>query len=79
MNTTQAPNTEGKELYKAGENSNQVDVFVSKPTVDRTYEFAEPDNEIVVTLEDGHSERFWLTGLTDEEYIGRARYLRDNA
>ena len=48
-------------------------------TVDRTYEFAKPDNEIVVTLEDGHTQRFWLTGLTDEEYIKRARYLRDNA
>lgn len=53
--------------------------IVSKPTVDRTDEFAEPDNEIVVTLEDGHTRRFWLSGLTDEEYIRRARHLRDNA
>lgn len=63
----------------AGRESVQLNTHVSKPTVDRTYEFAEPDNEIVVTLEDGYTERFWLKGLTDEEYIKRARYLRENA
>jgi hypothetical protein len=56
-----------------------VELVVSKPTVDRTCERFEPDGEIIVTLEDGHVERFWLPGLADEEYIERARYLRDNA
>lgn len=44
-------------------------------TVDRTREFSKLDNEIVVTLKCGHTERFWVTGLSDDEYIKRARCL----
>jgi hypothetical protein len=79
MNKTDSYKRVIRALRKQSEQRHQVEPIVSKPTVDRTYEFAEPDNEIVVTLEDGYTERFWLKGLTDEEYIKRARYLRDNA
>lgn len=62
-----------RNLRKPDEERRQLDAVVSKPIVDRTYEFAKPDNEIVVTLENGHIERFWIQGLTDNEYIERAR------
>lgn len=51
---------------------------VKRPTVDRIFESAKIDNEIIVTLEDGYVERFWLKGLTDEQYIQRTRLLRDH-
>ena len=52
---------------------------LSKPIVDRRWEGGvdeEGDFEITVTLECGHRERFWLMGLTDEEYIARTREMK---
>lgn len=45
-----------------------------KPTVDRTYE--KSDEAIFVALEDGEEIRFWLMGLTDDEYIRRAQLIQ---
>ena len=39
-------------------------------TVDRTF-----DNITIVTLENGYKIRFFVRGLTDEEYIKRTRKL----
>lgn len=33
--------------------------------------------EVKVTLEDGYALRFWVTGLTDEEYIRRTTLIRE--
>lgn len=44
--------------------------------VDRTWEFAEPDPEIKVTLRDGYSVRFWEQGLSNKEYIKRTLLIR---
>lgn len=46
---------------------------LSQPIVDRTYEFEKHDPMVRVILEDGYVARFWIQGLTDEEYIMRAR------
>lgn len=54
-------------------------VFVSPKTkiiVDRTWEFAEPDPEIIVTLPDGYSVRFWEQRLSNKEYIRRTILIR---
>lgn len=54
-------------------------IFVISKTgiiVDRTWEFAEPDPEIKVTLPDGYSIRFWEKGLTNEEYIRRTLLIQ---
>lgn len=48
-----------------------------KVEVDRTLEFAGPDNDVLVTLEDGFTVSFWVTGLTDEEYVYRARKIHE--
>jgi len=48
-----------------------------KNTVDRTYENSPEDAEITVTLSDGYTERFWLMGLTDAEYIERTKMIRE--
>jgi hypothetical protein len=34
------------------------------------------DPIIVVTLADGYEVKFWLTGLTDQEYIRRAQLIK---
>lgn len=44
------------------------------PYVDRTYE-NDTDPEICVVFRD-ETIRFWLTGLSDTEYIKRARQIR---
>ena len=44
--------------------------------VDRTYEHAEPDNEIKVILDDGFEVEFFIKGLTDEEYIRRTKDIQ---
>lgn len=49
----------------------------SYPIVDRESEQVEGDPEVVVTLKDGYTERFFLKGLSDEEYVKRARILRE--
>lgn len=54
-------------------------VFVSPKTgiiVDRTWEFAEPDPEIIVTLPDGYYVRFWEQRLSNKEYIRRTILIR---
>lgn len=48
----------------------------SGAVVDRTFENSPEDPEIVVTLPCGHKERFFETGLTDEEYIKRTERLK---
>lgn len=58
--------------------ASDVKAIVNRPVVDRTHEFSTPDNEVVVTLECGWEERFWVAGLTDEEYIKRARYIKND-
>lgn len=45
-------------------------------TVDRTNEYAEPDPEVIVTLDCGFEIRFFYQGLTDEEYIKRAGMIK---
>jgi hypothetical protein len=45
--------------------------------VDRTYENSPEDAQVIVTLADGYTERFWLMGLTDAEYIERAIAIRE--
>ena len=44
--------------------------------VDRTYESSHEDSEIKVTLENGFEVEFWITGLTDKEYIRRAKLIQ---
>jgi hypothetical protein len=44
--------------------------------IDRTWEYAEPDPEVKVIFDDGYSVRFWVQGLTKEEYIKRAILIR---
>lgn len=50
--------------------------MMSQEDVDRTGEF-NPDPEIIVTLEDGFKQRFWITGLSDYEYLNRAKHIRE--
>lgn len=49
---------------------------MTRATVDRTYESSEGDSEIVVTLPCGHAERFFITGLSDAEYIRRTEQIK---
>ncbi len=49
---------------------------MEQPIVDRTYEHNKPDVLIIVTLECGYGERFFIPGLTDTEYISRTRELK---
>ena len=44
--------------------------------VDRTYEFAEEDATIFVELPCGFKVDFWLTGLSNEEYIRRTELIK---
>ena len=44
--------------------------------VDRTLENVGDDSEVVVELPCGYKERFWLVGLTNEEYIKRTKQLK---
>jgi hypothetical protein len=44
--------------------------------VDRTHECDPEDPEITVILPCGHKERFWMTGLSDAEYIRRTKILK---
>ncbi len=48
---------------------------MSDATVDRTHENEPVDNEVVVTLPGGYVARFFVQGLSDEEYIMRAEML----
>ena len=44
--------------------------------VDRTYEKSPEDQEITVTLENGFKVDFWMTGLTNKEYIRRTKLIQ---
>ena len=44
--------------------------------VDRPTNEAGIDAETVVIFPDGYRVRFWVTGLSDDEYIRRAELLR---
>ena len=44
--------------------------------VDRTYENSGDDSEVKVTLRCGFSARFWVTGLSDAEYIRRTKEIK---
>jgi len=46
-----------------------------KTKIDRTGQF-EQEPEIIVTLPCGFIVRFWITGLTDKEYIRRAKEIK---
>lgn len=46
--------------------------------IDRMMEFDEEDAEVLVIFEDGYRVRFWLTGLSDDEYTRRAKLIRAN-
>lgn len=46
--------------------------------VDRLNESEDADASIVVIFPDNHKIRFWLMGLSDEEYIRRAKIIREN-
>jgi hypothetical protein len=46
--------------------------------VDRTNESGGGHQEIAVVFPDNHKVRFWLMGLSDEEYIRRAKIIREN-
>lgn len=46
--------------------------------VDRAGDPSDPDYAIFVIFPDGEKIRFWLTGLTDEEYIARAEAIRSD-
>lgn len=48
---------------------------MAKPFVDRTCE-NDADPEIVVTLSCGFAVRFWLTGLSDAEYVRRTKQIK---
>lgn len=54
-----------------------ITVLDDSTTIDRTYEFAEPDSEVSVVLSDGFKARFFQSGLTDLESIRRAKLIRD--
>lgn len=47
--------------------------------VDRTYEDHGDNSEIAVELPCGFEISFWLTGLTDEEYINRAKMIKQKS
>ena len=49
--------------------------FVDGCMVDRTREHCE-DAEILVRLDCGHEERFWEAGLSDREYVRRAKKMK---
>ena len=49
---------------------------IEYPIVDRDGEYNE-DPEVIVFLDENHKERFFVQGLTDDEYIKRAEYLRE--
>lgn len=59
------------------EENNQDTEGKKKATVDRALEFHRPDTEVLVTLEDGYTMRFFIAGLTDEEYIFNTRTIRE--
>ena len=44
--------------------------------IDRTNENREPNNEIIVTLEDCSTVKFFISGLSDDEYIDRAQAIQ---
>lgn len=44
--------------------------------VNRSGNTADPDYTIDVELPCGYKERFWLQGLSDREYLRRARHLK---
>lgn len=46
-----------------------------KAFVNRLWEFDPDEPEVIVTLENGHKERFWVQGLSDKEYINRTKKL----
>jgi hypothetical protein len=46
--------------------------------VDRTNESGSGHQEIAVYFPDGYKIRFWKAGLTDAEYIKRAKLIREN-
>ena len=46
-----------------------------KAIVNRLYEFDPDEPEVIVTLENGYKERFWVQGLSDKEYINRTKKL----
>lgn len=54
----------------------KVTIDESGATVERTFEDSPENAEVVVELPCGHRERFWLTGLSDAEYIWRARAMK---
>lgn len=49
-----------------------------KFNVDRWNESGSGHQEVVVYFPDGHKIRFWKVGLSDEEYIRRAKLIRAN-
>lgn len=48
-------------------------------TVDRTIENPPFHTNILVTLPCGYTERFFIPGLSDREYLRRARYLKKHS
>ena len=54
----------------------KVTIDDSGAIVDRTFENSPEDAEVSVELPCGHRERFWLTGLSDAEYIWRAKAMK---
>lgn len=70
-------NKSTKDQKKMKEKNNQDTEVKNKPMVDRTLEFHHPDTEVLVTLEDGYTMRFFIAGLTDEGYISNTRTIRE--
>ena len=54
----------------------KVTIHNSGAIIDRTFADSLEDAEVSVELPCGHRERFWLTSLSDAEYIKRARHLK---
>ena len=67
---------DGDVNYDRGKAGDTVSEQGGGVSIDRTYEYAEPDSLVVVTLEDGFQARFFLHGLSDYEYIQRTRQIR---
>lgn len=50
--------------------------WIGMDMIDRRFENSPEEPEVSVTLKCGYSARFWLTGLTNKEYVKRTRAMK---
>lgn len=58
---------------KPMKNFNEFEIVVDRPINE-----SDVDAETVVIFPDGYRVRFWRQGLSDAEYIRRAKMIRDS-